>query len=121
MNEKKVVDLYEEGRSTYQIAELFSTYPNKIRRILSKNGVQLKSRSQAQKNALGNGRAKHPTVGKVRTKEERLKISASVENYWSKMSKEDYNKRCADAKERWGNMSETERRPYKKLEKKAQN
>ena len=109
MNEKKVVDLYEEGRSTYQIAELFSTYPNKIRRILSKNGVQLKSRSQAQKNALGNGRAKHPTVGKVRTKEERLKISASVENYWSKMSKEDYNKRCADAKERWGNMSETER------------
>ena len=84
MNEKKVVDLYEEGRSTYQIAELFSTYPNKIRRILSKNGVQLKSRSQAQKNALVSGRAKHPTIGKTRTKEERLKISASVENYWSK-------------------------------------
>jgi very-short-patch-repair endonuclease len=109
MNEKTVVDLYEEGSSTYQIAERFSTYPNKIRRILSKNGVALKSRSQAQKNALVSGRAKHPTVGKTRTKEERLKIGSSVENYWAKMGDGEYNKRCEDARDRWYSMPDEER------------
>lgn len=109
MNDKRVVDLYEEGRSTYQIAELLSTYPNKIRRILSKNGVKLKSRSQAQKNALVSGRAKHPTVGKTRTKEERLKISSSVENYWAKMGDDEYSKRCDDARDRWYSMPDEER------------
>ena len=69
MKDQKVIQLYEEGRSTYQIAEHFNTYPNKIRRILTKNGVELKTRSQAQKNALKRGRATHPTSGKKRTKE----------------------------------------------------
>ena len=55
MKDQKVIQLYEEGRSTYQIAEHFNTYPNKIRRILTKNGVELKTRSQAQKNALKQG------------------------------------------------------------------
>ena len=64
MKDQKVIQLYEEGRSTYQIAEHFDTYPNKIRRILTKKGVELKSRSQAQKNALKSGRATHPTSGK---------------------------------------------------------
>ena len=70
------IDLYEqEGKSTYEIAEEIGTYPNKIRRILKKHGISLKSRSEAQKNALEGGRAKHPTGGKKRTKSERIKIS----------------------------------------------
>ena len=109
MNENKIITLYEEGSSTYQIAEKFNTYPNKIRRILTKHGVQLKSRSQAQKNALSNGRAKHPTFGKERTQEEKLKISSSVQNYWSKMSDEEYTRRCSDARDRWHAMPEEER------------
>ena len=88
MNETKIVELYESGEySTYQIAEKYKTYPNKIRRILVKHGVQMKSKSQAQKSALANGRAKHPTKGTVRSKEDRLKISATVKKYWSNMSK----------------------------------
>jgi len=104
MKEIEVIELYETGSSTYQIAEHFETYPNKIRRILTKNGVRLKSRSQAQKNALGNGRAKHPTVGTKRTKEERLKISSSVHEYWLSMSEDDYQHRCDEAKRRWHSM-----------------
>ena len=91
------------------VAEKFNTYPNKIRRILTKHGVQLKSRSQAQKTALSNGRAKHPTFGKERTQEEKLKISSSVQNYWSKMSDEEYTRRCSDARDRWHAMPEEER------------
>ena len=109
MKDQKVIQLYEEGRSTYQIAEHFETYPNKIRRILTKNGVELKSRSQAQKNALKNGRATHPTSGKKRPKEERLKISSSVQEYWSSMGEDEYNERCSEAKRRWHEMPETER------------
>jgi len=110
MNETEIVKLYQSGDySTYQIAERYETYPNKIRRILVKHGVEMKSKSQAQKSALANGRAKHPTKGNIRTKEERLKISATVKKYWSNMSKEEYEGRCKEAKTRWYSMPEEER------------
>lgn len=110
MKETEIVKLYQSGNySTYQIAERYDTYPNKIRRILVKHGVEMKSRSQAQRSALANGRAKHPTEGSVRTKEERLKISSTVKEYWSNMSDEEYKGRCSAAKVRWFNMSEEER------------
>lgn len=110
MNETKIVELYESGEySTYQIAEKYKTYPNKIRRILVKHGVQMKSKSQAQKSALANGRAKHPTKGTVRSKEDRLKISATVKKYWSNMSKEEYEHRCKEAQTRWYSMPEEQR------------
>ena len=57
--DQDVVKLYKSGNySTYELAEKFETYPNKIRRILRKNGVPLRSKSAAQKNALKKGRAK---------------------------------------------------------------
>jgi DNA-directed RNA polymerase specialized sigma subunit len=58
MNEKKIIDLYtKDQKSTYEIAEILNTYPNKVRRILVKNGVELKSKSEAQRNAINNGTA----------------------------------------------------------------
>lgn len=108
--EQSIIDLYEkEGMSTYQIAEHLSTYPNKIRRTLKKHGIELKTRSEAQKNALSNGRAKHPTVGRKRTTEERLKISSSVCDYWESMSEDEYKDRCKQAFVRWHAMSEEQR------------
>ena len=39
MNDNKIVDMYKnQNKSTYEIAKEFDTYPNKIRRILIKNG-----------------------------------------------------------------------------------
>jgi intein-encoded DNA endonuclease-like protein len=75
LNEKEVIDLYNEGVSTYQIAKDLNTYPNKIRRILHKNGIELKTRSEAQKNAIDKGLVNLPTKGKQRSKEEKIKIS----------------------------------------------
>jgi len=38
--EQQIIQLYkEENFSTHQLAEKFSTYPNKIRRLLRKNGA----------------------------------------------------------------------------------
>ena len=55
--EKKVIKMYnKQNMSTYQIAELLDTYPNKVRRTLKKHGHELKSKSSAQSNALKSGR-----------------------------------------------------------------
>ena len=110
MNEDKIIRLYiDENKSTYEIAEQMSTYPNKIRRILRKHGVPLKSHSQAQRAALKQGRAKHPTDGRRRTEEERLKISSSVHRYWSNMDEAERERRVELARKRWNEMSESKR------------
>lgn len=110
MNEKQIVLLYtKEQKSTYEIAERFNTYPNKIRRILIKNGVELKTKSDAQKNALKKGVAKIPTQGTKRSKDERIKISKGLKQRWENISKEDYAKHVKMAKERWSKMTDLEK------------
>lgn len=108
--DQKIVDLYiKDKKSTYEIAELFNTYPNKIRRILIKNGVELKNKSEAQKNALSKGVSKIPTQGKKRSKSEKLKISSSLKNYWDNISQEDYDDFVKKAKLRWSELTEQEK------------
>jgi very-short-patch-repair endonuclease len=105
MNESEIVRLYrEENKSTYEISKVFKTYPNKIRRVLKKHGVQLKDKSQAQKNALSNGSAKIPTAGKTRTSEEKLKISYGLKKSWDSMDEEKKKLYIKRAKDRWDNM-----------------
>jgi very-short-patch-repair endonuclease len=106
IDEKRVIDLYiKEQKSTYEIASLLKTYANKIRRILVKNGIELKNKSEAQKNALIKGTATIPTKGKKRTEEEKIKISQSVKTSWKNLSEKEYQKRVELAKEKWNNMS----------------
>lgn len=110
MDDSKIVQMYvDHHKSTYEIAELCSTYPNKIRRILVKNGVALKTKSEAQKNAIDNGTANHPTSGKKRTDGEKLKISSGLKKYWDNMSEELYEARIKQAQARWKNMSDVEK------------
>jgi very-short-patch-repair endonuclease len=110
MDTKKILNLYtEHNKSTYEIAEELNTYPNKIRRILIQNGVVLKTKSEAQKNAIENGTAQHPTDGKNRTKEEKLKISSGLKKYWENMSDELYQERIDQSKKRWENMSDVDK------------
>lgn len=108
MNEfdKTVIRLYnEEDHSTYEIAKELKTYPNKIRRTLKKYGYSLKDRSDAQRVALQKGRSSHPTAGKNRTTEERIKISSSLVDYWEEMSDKERKRRIKQAKTNWKNMS----------------
>ena len=110
MNKEKIIQLYtQENKSTYEIADLFNTYPNKIRRILISSGIEIKDKSQAQKNALLKGTSKIPTQGLQRTKEEKLKISAGTKKAWDNLSEEEYNARVDKAKEKWKNMSDVEK------------
>lgn len=110
MDHKKIVHLYtNEKKSTYEIAELYKTYANKIRRILIKNGVELKDKSEAQKNAIANGTSKIPTAGKQRTLEDKLKISNSLKKSWDNLSDAEYEKRVKTAKTRWNKMTKLEK------------
>jgi very-short-patch-repair endonuclease len=103
--EQTVIDLYQkQEKSTYQIAEELKTYPNKIRRVLMKHGVEIKDRSAAQKLALKKGRSKHPTDGTKRTEETKIKISSQLVKHWSELDDEERERRCLEAKKRWHKM-----------------
>ena len=85
--EKLILDLYQNNQwSTYQIAEKLQTYPNKIRRVLKKHGIVLRGSKDAQKNALNNGRAKHPTAGTTRSVETKKIISESQGEGWDSLT-----------------------------------
>jgi very-short-patch-repair endonuclease len=110
IDESYVVKKYAEGQSTISLAKELNTYPKKIERILKKNGHALRSRSESQSLAIKNGRAKHPTKGQKRTKEEKLKISMGVEKAWQEMSDESRAKFCESAKQRWDKMDPQKKR-----------
>ena len=110
MDEAKIVDMYtNQNKSTYEIAEAMKTYPNKIRRVLIRSGIELKTKSEAQKNAIEKGVSIHPTSGKQRTHEEKIKISSGLKKYWEDMSQQDYEDKIKQAKERWQKIPEIEK------------
>lgn len=110
MSDQKIIEMYTKRKmSTYEIAKELNTYPNKIRRLLIKHGVELNDKSTAQKLALEKGIANIPTKGKTRTREEKLKISQSLKNNWDNIDDSEYEKRVNLARDRWTKLSQTQR------------
>ena len=101
INEEYVIKRYNENHSTYSIAKELGTYPKKIERILKKNGYQLRSKGEAQSLAIKSGRTQHPTKGKKRSDEEKLKISVGAAKRWKEMPEKQKEKISKDAKKRW--------------------
>ena len=101
IDEVYVIKQYQQNSSTYSIAKELGTYPKKIERILKKNNITLRTRSQAQANAIKTGRSKHPTKGEKRSEEDKNKISKGKELSWKNTSEEDREKFSQQAKERW--------------------
>ncbi len=108
--EHKVIVLYQEEEwSTYQIAEKLGTYPNKIRRILKKNGIHLRTRSNAQKNALSSGRSSHPTAGTTMSEETKMKISDSQGYVWDSLTDEQKEYRSQIGRRSWDQKTDEEK------------
>lgn len=102
---------YEEAeRSTYDIAKELLLYANAVRRALLFHGIKPRSKSEAQRVALLYGRGEHPTAGRKRTLEERLKIAAKVRENWSEMPEEERERRSKYARERWEALTPVEKR-----------
>ena len=117
-SEKKslIQKLYtKEKKSFQQIAELANTYANKIRRDAIKFEIDIRDKSEAQKNALKTGVAEHPTKGKPRSQETKEKIGCSVMNSWSSLSDNELNQRKQNAKKQWEKMSDDQKNNMLKL------
>src|SRR5688500_3957754 len=104
LNIKKIIKMYEDGKSPYEIAEELDTYPNKIRRLL-KIHTTMRSKGEAQSIALKNGRKKHPPEGKLRSDEERQKIAEGINEFWKNLSDDKDEQIIEMAKENWGKRS----------------
>jgi len=110
IDEAYVIKQYGDSHSTYSIAKELGTYPKKIERILKKNGHKLRGKAEAQSLAIKSGRTKHPTKGKNRTEEEKLKISLGTEKRWREMSDKQKKKISQDARKRWKEISPEKKR-----------
>jgi very-short-patch-repair endonuclease len=115
-----VVDKYfKEFKSIATIAKEHSTYPNDIRRMLLKGGFSLRDKSQAQKMSLATGQHEHPTKGKERSDEVKLKISKGLAANWDNISDDEKARRANISKENWHNMSVSEREAFRTAASKA--
>lgn len=106
-----IIKMYtEENKSFQDIAIALGTYANKIRRDAKKFKIEIRDKSQAQKNALNTGKHKHPTKGIKRDDETKNKIGAGVMQFWDGLSPQELQKIKDKAKENWDNISEDQKK-----------
>ena len=111
--EEKILSMYQDKEwSTYQIAEKLNTYPNKVRRVLKKHGIVLRSSRDAQKNALKKGRASHPTKGQHMSETTKQKISESQGKVWDSLTEQEKQYRSKIGKKAWKEKSEEEKQAF---------
>lgn len=105
--QKLIQKLYINKKMSFQeIAEQYDTYANKIRRDAIRFNIPIRTKSEAQKNVLSEGKAIHPTLGKNRTEEEKHKISLGVYGSWEDMSEKERKQRKIDSKKRWEKLDD---------------
>ena len=117
--ETLIVKMYKKDKLSFkQIADVLQDkfpednyYPVKISRILNKLNVDVRSKSDAQKEILKCGK-KHPTKGRERTDEEKENISRGQDKYWNdldEIERDKKRKEFADrAKKKWEGLSSDE-------------
>jgi very-short-patch-repair endonuclease len=98
---KEIEKMYDEGKSVREIAKHFGTYPTKIARMLKKTGKELRSKEEAGKIAVEQGRIKPPMLGKKRTAEEKAVIGAARAKKWASMTESELESFREAARERW--------------------
>jgi very-short-patch-repair endonuclease len=104
---KIIVDYYSNKKNSFaDIAQIFNTYANRVRRDAIKYGIIIRDKSEAQKNALHKGKTKHPTKGTKRSEETKQKIGVSVMDSWDNLTDEQLSQRKQKAKENWEKLSD---------------
>jgi len=99
----------KESKSWKEIASILDTYSNKVRRDAAKLGIKSRDKSQAQKVAISSGRSEHPTQGKKRSEETKIKISESQGKIWDDLSDEEREYRSQIGRESWDKKTDREK------------
>ena len=98
-----------EQKSFGDIAKDVGTYSNRIRRDAIKLNINIRDKSEAQKNALSSGKTQHPTKGKTRPIKVKEKIGLSVLESWQNLDETELTERKNKARANWNNKSEDEK------------
>jgi hypothetical protein len=107
---EQIISMYEEGYSSYEIAESLGTYSTKILRALKFLGVEKRDYSNAQKVALERGRSKKPIErGEKLSDKHKLAVSEGRAKAWSEVSDEERERLSQIGKEQWAAMSEEDK------------
>jgi very-short-patch-repair endonuclease len=96
----------DKERSIYDISKECNTYPNAILRALRKHHIPVRDKSAAQSAAIRSGRHKHPTRGKKRTEDVRIKISQGVAKAWESIPDTEREYRINQGKRQWEAMDD---------------
>jgi len=107
---EQIISMYEEGYSSYEIAESLGTYSTKILRALKFLGVEKRDYSNAQKVALERGRSKKPIEkGEKLSDKHKLAVSEGRAKAWSEVSDEERERLSQIGKEQWAAMSDEDK------------
>lgn len=111
LSDKQKKDLLQEhyaekSKSFADISKEYDTYSNKLRRDAIKFNIKIRTKSEAQSNALKTGKSKHPTKGKERGTEVKEKIGMSVLKSWENLDEASLKKRKEDSKTRWEKLDD---------------
>lgn len=105
-----IIKEYIDNKKSFQnIAKEYETYANKIRRDAKKFQVSIRSKSEAQSNAISTGSHKHPTKGTTRPDSIKQKIGMSIYENWQNLSQTDLDSRKEKARDNWNKKTEDEK------------
>lgn len=97
----KIQKEYYEGKSIGVLAKEYGTYNQKIFRTLRKMNTVFRTKSEAQKLALEEGRSDHPTEGKKMSAERKRALGVAISSSYEGSSQEDKDRRSQVARERY--------------------
>lgn len=103
---------HKQDFSITHIADIYGTYPNKIRRLADSLGIKRKNRSETQKAVLATGIASHPTKGKKHSDASKIKISNTVAKSWADIDDDERERRREVSKDSWNNRSEADKESF---------
>jgi very-short-patch-repair endonuclease len=77
--------------------------------------MKTRDRSEAQKLSLEVGRNAHPTKGRERSEDEKVKISEGISKSWKESSPEHKEKMSIAGKKRWDKLSEASKQELRRM------
>lgn len=104
---------YEHNYSMNEIAGVLGTYLNRVLRDATGLGFKKRSKSETQKLLLAEGKREHPTKGKQRSEDTKLKISEGVGTMWDNMNDTDRKARQEKSRDHWESIDPNKKKDIK--------
>jgi len=102
INSADVINLYNDGISIRQIAVQFGVSPTKIKNILIKNGVPIKTKGEQQ--TLGYKTGSRKKNFNKKSDEVKAKIGDTLAQYWKNLSLEKRAELAQKSRDTWYNV-----------------